>query len=59
MLGSHALFIQGITVLAVGFILQVGATGAVKAVKMSAHLVAARATASGMGGAGLKSGPSR
>lgn len=40
MLGSNALFIPGIFVLAVGFALQAGATGAVKAVKMSAQLVA-------------------
>jgi hypothetical protein len=40
MLGSSALFIPGIFVVAVGFTLQAGATGAVKAVKLSAHLVA-------------------
>jgi hypothetical protein len=40
MLGSSALFIPGIVVVAVGFTLQAGATGAVKAVKLSAHLVA-------------------
>ena len=40
MLGSKALFIPGIIVIAVGFTLQAGATGAVKAVKMSAKLVA-------------------
>jgi hypothetical protein len=40
MLGSHALFIPGIFVVAVGFGLQAGATGAVKAIKLSAHLVA-------------------
>jgi hypothetical protein len=40
MLGSHALFIPGIFVLALGVTLQAGATGAVKAIKMSAKLVA-------------------
>jgi hypothetical protein len=42
MLGSHALFIPGIFVLALGLTLESGATGAVKAVKMSAKLVAGR-----------------
>jgi hypothetical protein len=44
MLGSHALFIPGIVVATVGFALQAGATGAVKAVKLSAHLVAGGAS---------------
>ena len=39
MLGSHTLFILGVILLAVGLTLQAGATGAVKAVKMSAKLV--------------------
>jgi hypothetical protein len=39
MLGSHTLFIAGCVVLAVGVTLQAGATGAVKAVKMSAKFV--------------------
>lgn len=39
MLGSHTLFIPGCVVLALGLTLQAGATGAVKAVKMSAKLV--------------------
>jgi hypothetical protein len=39
-LGSSVLFIPAIFVLALGFTLQAGATGAVKAIKMSAHLVA-------------------
>jgi hypothetical protein len=46
MLGSSALLVPGIIVLAVGFALEAGATGAVKAVKMSAHLVAGGAGAS-------------
>jgi uncharacterized membrane protein len=47
MLGSSALFIPGIVVVAVGFTLQAGATGAVKAVKLSAHLVAGGASTAG------------
>jgi uncharacterized membrane protein len=39
MLGSHTLFVLGCVVLAVGLTLQAGATGAVKAIKMSAKLV--------------------
>jgi hypothetical protein len=42
MLGSHVLFIPGIFVVALGFTLQAGATGAVKAIKMSASLAAGR-----------------
>ncbi len=42
MLGSHALFIPGIVILAMGMTLQAGTTGAVKAVKVSAKLVAGR-----------------
>ena len=40
MLGFHALVIPGIVVLALGLMLESGATGAVKAIKMSAKLVA-------------------
>jgi hypothetical protein len=40
MLGSRALLIPGIFVLALGFSLQAGATGAVRAIKMSARLAA-------------------
>lgn len=39
MLGSKVLLIPGIVLIAVGFILQAGATGAVKAVEMSAKLI--------------------
>jgi hypothetical protein len=39
MIASHTFFIAGCIVLAVGATLQAGATGAVKAVKMSAKLV--------------------
>jgi hypothetical protein len=38
MLGSHTLFILGCVVIAIGVTLQAGATGAVKAVKMSVKL---------------------
>ncbi len=47
MLGSHTLFILGCVLIAVGLILQAGATGAVKAVKMSAKLVSGRQQAAG------------
>lgn len=40
MLGSHVLFIPGLFVVALGFTLQAGTTGAVKAIKMSASLTA-------------------
>jgi hypothetical protein len=40
LLGSHALFALGVILLVVGLILQAGATGAVKAIKMSAKLAA-------------------
>ena len=40
MLGSHTLFFLGIVLLSVGLVLEAGATSAVKAVKMSAKLVA-------------------
>ena len=39
MLGSSALFIPGVIIFAIGLILQAGATGAVKTIKMSAKLV--------------------
>ena len=40
LLGSHVLFALGVVLLVVGFTLQAGATGAVKAIKMSAKLAA-------------------
>ena len=40
LLGSHALFALGVALLAIGLTLQAGATGAVKAIKMSAKLAA-------------------
>lgn len=42
MLGSHALFIPGIIVFALGLTLEAGTTSAVKAVKMSAKLLTGR-----------------
>jgi hypothetical protein len=38
MLGSHALFVLGMVVLAIGLTLQAGATSAVKTIKMSVKL---------------------
>jgi hypothetical protein len=40
LLGSHRLFALGVIVLAAGFALQAGTTSTVKAVKMSAKLIA-------------------
>jgi len=40
LLGSHVLFVLGVVLLVVGFTLEAGATGAVKAIKMSAKLAA-------------------
>jgi hypothetical protein len=45
LLGSHALFALGVILLAVGLVLQAGATGAVKAIKMSAKLAVGSRTA--------------
>ena len=45
MLGSKALLIPGIVLIAVGVTLQAGATGAVRAIKMSASLTGTRAQA--------------
>jgi hypothetical protein len=47
MLGSHALLIPGIVLLTVGFTLEAGATGAVKAIKMSAKLAGGHDPAAG------------
>jgi hypothetical protein len=51
MLGSNVLFVLGIVLLAVGFTLQAGATGAVKAIKMSAKLAAGDLSPQAAGGA--------
>ena len=45
LLGSHVRFALGVILLAFGFTLQAGATGAVKAVKMSAKLAAGKVSA--------------
>jgi hypothetical protein len=50
LLGSHALFALGVVLLAVGLTLQAGATGAVKAIKMSAKLAAGEARPQAAGG---------
>jgi hypothetical protein len=42
MLGSSALFILGVVLLVIGLILQAGASGSVKAIKMSAKLAVGR-----------------
>jgi hypothetical protein len=44
LLGSNVLFVLGIALLALGFTLQAGATGAVKAIKVSAKLAAGNVT---------------
>jgi hypothetical protein len=50
LLGSGTLFILGVICFAVGLTLQAGATGAVKAIKMSAKLIASRPPPGGAGG---------
>jgi len=45
MLGSKALLIPGVILLAIGFAFQAGATGAIKAIKFSTSLIAGRAPA--------------
>jgi hypothetical protein len=42
LLGSHTFFVLGVVLIVFGFTLQAGATGAVKAIKMSAKLVAGK-----------------
>jgi hypothetical protein len=61
MLGIRPLLIPGILVMAVGFALQAGATGAVKAIKMSTKLVAGHPVDEGSGGgvAGQRPGDDR
>jgi hypothetical protein len=49
LLGSNALFALGVALLVVGFALEAGATGAVKALKMSAKLAAGKAEAQSAG----------
>jgi hypothetical protein len=50
LLGSHVLFVLGVVLLAVGLTLQAGATGAVKAIKMSAKLAAGEIRPQAAGG---------
>jgi hypothetical protein len=50
LLGSDVLFVLGIVFLAVGLTLQAGATGAVKAIKMSAKLAAGEVPPQAVGG---------
>ena len=47
LLGSHVLFAVGVVLLVLGFVLQAGATGAVKAIKMSAKLAAGKVSRPG------------
>jgi hypothetical protein len=49
LLGSDVLFALGVALLVVGLTLQVGATGAVKAVKMSAKLAAGKLSRTAVG----------
>jgi hypothetical protein len=50
MLDSHRLFVVGCALITVGFVLQAGATGAVRAIKISAKLLAGRSAADHGGG---------
>ena len=52
MLGSKTFFVVGIILIAVGLVLQSGATGAVKAVKLSSKLVGAVSGSSPTAGTG-------
>jgi hypothetical protein len=56
LLGSHVLFALGVILLVIGLILQAGATGAVKAVKMSAKLAAGNLTRPTTGSQGAAAG---
>ena len=65
LLGSNALFPLGVALLVIGLMLEAGATGAVKAIKVSAKLLAGRSPQTpgdqpspGAGGAGPSSEPS-
>jgi hypothetical protein len=65
LLGSSALFPLGVALLVIGLMLEAGATGAVKAIKVSAKLLAGRSPqpsgaqpSSGAGGAGPSAAPS-
>ena len=65
LLGNSALFPLGVALLVIGLMLEAGATGAVKAIKVSAKLLAGRSPQTpggqpspGMGGAGPSAAPS-
>jgi hypothetical protein len=65
LLGSSALFPLGVALLIIGLMLEAGATGAVKAIKVSAKLLAGRSpetpgdqASSGLDGAGPSAAPS-
>ena len=65
LLGSSALFPLGVALLVIGLMLEAGATGAVKAIKVSAKLLAGRSPqtpggqpSSGAGGTGPSAAPS-
>jgi hypothetical protein len=64
LLGSSALFPLGVALLVIGLMLEAGATGAVKAIKVSAKLLADRSPqtpgqpSSGLDGAGPSAAPS-
>jgi hypothetical protein len=57
LLGSHVLFALGVILLALGLTLQAGATGAVKAIKMSAKLATGNLTRPQTGSQSAPSGP--
>jgi hypothetical protein len=57
LLGSNVLFALGVILLALGLTLQAGATGAVKAIKMSAKLAAGNLTRPETGSQSAASGP--
>jgi hypothetical protein len=57
LLGSHTFFALGVALLVVGLTLQAGATGAVKAIKMSAKLMAGTAPAPAPANAGPAPAP--
>jgi len=57
LLGSGYLFALGVVLLVLGFALEAGATGAVKAIKMSAKLAAGDAGRSSVGSSAASGGP--
>ena len=66
LLGSSALFPLGVALLVIGLMLEAGATGAVKAIKVSAKLLAGRypqtpgdQASSGVDGTAFNSAPNR